>query len=691
MQAWSPQLLRSHYSALVIQEPPAMVAMRDEPYPQEPPDLSIFEEPTEEYGIASTIDPDTVPMTFSEVLIQLVKDRKFDDADHLLTELMESGVDIKQDFAYAHAAINAYLYRKDVSQTQRLSLFRSWWSLIPEASSRVQYNFEPILLMLLSRTHVPDLPVIMEFALISASKGYADRVAKHVIPVVARYSPPEVSAVFLGKFRDVSRTYLKKLGRQSRVHARYRASQWHNLALQSHHSAGHLQKGLESLQAVFTPSWGEVFVASLKRSRVSRDLEPPPHLGLMSNEANASTVHPALIPAARSSMIQPSNTIPLGDLKDFDNFYHRLKSEVRAYARVGTTFEKRTLPSAPTLAQFMQQCIELGRMLALLRLRVLLCRPGYARHQRHGLWVLAEMLYHYYRHEYRGVLRTYIRHYHAVGLPLKAGYLRRFGPGELCDVKFFGSYAPLLRSQNFSPVGLFPTCFQTALVWRVIVETAESVSELDDLYKELLGYIKTAKGIPTKAQYHKSSFLAFLRQPRDPFPDESSYLQPLPVPSQFDAAHFAPFIKAFASRGATNRYIDILTDMQDLDIPVSTQCLTIVCSTFAINGEMEKLHSLLDEMEDSLRRDKHSEPSAIPPPTSETYTTVILFLLRKKNVDAAMTIARRLLENAQYVPGTNSETDQVLRALTEAVTHEYEGLIGRPDTPSIDGQESSIV
>ena len=209
---WSsplPLLLRAHYSVLTAEgDPPSLVAMRNEPYPLDQPDSSIFEDYSMEYEKPAGLlmKPIKKPKTSSDMLAQLVVERNFEDAERLLSELRTVGVVVKPDTRYLDAALDVYR-REDTAQVERLEQFSTWLSLIPDASNARNLDLTKIQGLILGAAHIPDMPIIIRFALIAASKGYASHVWEDTIALVVRYCPPRISSRFLYEFREAHRRY----------------------------------------------------------------------------------------------------------------------------------------------------------------------------------------------------------------------------------------------------------------------------------------------------------------------------------------------------------------------------------------------------------------------------------------------------------------------------------------------------
>lgn len=89
---------------------------------------------------------------------------------------------------------------------------------------------------------------------------------------------------------------------------------------------------------------------------------------------------------------------------------------------------------------------------------------------------------------------------------------------------------------------------------------------------------------------------------------------------------------------------------------------------------MDKLKSLLDrtEMTDMVfktYRQKGSKRAhnVFAPPTMETYTIWIRYLLKTGQIDEAVHVAERLRTRLRYEDGTDEMTDAVLGRLKEAI------------------------
>ncbi|KAK7677368.1 hypothetical protein QCA50_019699 [Cerrena zonata] len=672
---WSP-ILRSHYSALASEEePPSMIAMRNEPYPREKPDSSIFEEHSPEYGRPSIVKPaEDVPTTSLEMLLQLVRDRNFDDAERLLSELNAVGVTPKPSFWYANVAVN--IYRKvDGPQSERLKRFTTWWSLIPDASEDRDYDLKRMQGLLLGAPHIPDMPIAIRYGLIASAKGYAPQVWERTIPAVIRYCPPTVSARFLYEFRAAHFQYCRKVGEPvEETTFTEDEKAWFSLAVRSYGISGLIRPGLASLKRVPPPLAPEE--AAAYGFLPSSDKVSLTSLGPAIDDLIRTTTAIAKLPRETTNwksetQVVFEDKVPPADPSDFQNNFEHLK----------TAFQGKKLPRAPDVAQFIQQCAELGRPGELMLLRAIARSEGFQWKKRTSLWTLSEMLYYFYTGKYRGLILTYMRHFQAVGLPLKTGELRRRSPEDPTDYPNFKPFEPLPFSTLSRSLGFWPSRKQHALVWKVIVESTTSVPELEDLYLELLEYVKLSRGRPTLRDYNRKSWAAFRREPQEMFPQDANYIQPIPPPMLFDAAHFAPFLKMLARFKGSDRTFDILSDMHQLRIIPSIECITTLCSTLALEGSLDKLTMLLDRMESTdmifrtYRQTKRKRTlNILAPPTVQTYTILIRYLMRQNYVEEAQKVAERLKTNLKYVSGTDDLTDEILKRLENTVRSQQEEL-----------------
>ena len=187
------------------QETPAMREMKAYPYPSQSPDASLFED-ADEYATVSVaseekesalfdIAPGSPPCT---LLKHLVKAGRYEDAERVYTELTEMNVDIHPHPVY-HFVARKILSTPDLAPQKRLEGFMKWWSLVPAAED-LSRSVGFILTEILRKDHVPDIPLIANFALLAASKGYAIQVAHDTIYPIARYSPPDFTKRFLEEF-----------------------------------------------------------------------------------------------------------------------------------------------------------------------------------------------------------------------------------------------------------------------------------------------------------------------------------------------------------------------------------------------------------------------------------------------------------------------------------------------------------
>ena len=187
------------------EETPAMREIKAYPYPSNPPDASLFED-ADEYATVSMAHEEKKPTLFDipwgsppcTLLKHLVQAGRYEDAEKVYAELKDMNVEIRPHPVY-HFIARKILSTPDLAPQQRLKEFVKWWSLVP-ATKDLARSVGFIRAEILRKDHVPDIPLIANFALLAASKGYAIQVAQDVIYVISRYAPPSFTKHFLEEF-----------------------------------------------------------------------------------------------------------------------------------------------------------------------------------------------------------------------------------------------------------------------------------------------------------------------------------------------------------------------------------------------------------------------------------------------------------------------------------------------------------
>ncbi|EIN08426.1 hypothetical protein PUNSTDRAFT_52840 [Punctularia strigosozonata HHB-11173 SS5] len=597
----------------------------------------------------------------ASVLARLVREESWEDAEHIRKEMLESGMHIELDAVYAKAAIHA-LCDPAVPNHRRAEAFATWFALIPLAKDSelgIVVAIRRVLFYDPSFSQV-DLDVVMRFALISASKGYAGVAAPSVIPFVFRFAHPSVSSGFLFDFIREEEGYVTRYIRgrveipSLVVKSKHRKlKNWYSMAIRAHSLAGRPVDAKALLDRAEARNIKLAqFASMLLASDPKRGLPDGPPL--------------------------PEPTTPYASM-------HPMGAAIMQM-RIALTSSIPPLPSA--IADFLHEYSELsGRPRPLRKLRDLAHRTSISAFSN---WVLGEMLYHKRRGEHHLVLVTFKNSCApTVGAPPGYQQLLNKVLADICsrdgidELKVTGA---ALSTWIRHVTALWPTSGHTALVWQSCVALIPrgDLDRVYQLYKELLEAIGAARAGEAVAPSLES----------EPLPTPMH----IPPSHTFDAAFFLPFIVRF-SLMRPHVAARIITNMIQMEIEVTSQCWTALATGYARRGESSHALKLLAWLEDNATRQhatssngdgKNTSAGEDTPPvaTLVTYTGILQALAsaayratdKASLLAAAINVRDRLLQGFGYVPGTNRKTDAALKALR---TLQYTPLNERRRTGSL--------
>jgi hypothetical protein len=191
--------------------------------------------------------------------------------------------------------------------------------------------------------------------------------------------------------------------------------------------------------------------------------------------------------------------------------------------------------------------------------------------------LLAELVHHLRRGQFRHVLWVFDNYFHSVGVPFEEVkrqlWKREQGhpPSRITETTFN------LTSK------VWPTRYHTALVWSALVHLCETEEELFPLYDLLL---------QQSAQFQKST----AGHPHHTSHDGSSMFEPVLAPvDRFDPAHFRPFLIAFTLLREDAEFgLRVLDDMQERGIEPNAHILGTAASIQARYGDPALALRMLD-------------------------------------------------------------------------------------------------
>ncbi|KAI0822961.1 hypothetical protein BC628DRAFT_628913 [Trametes gibbosa] len=681
-------------------ETPAMQQIKAYPYPATAPDASLFEDTTNEYHEAAEETEEHArqyPLHVevdhpSSLLKNLVREGKYQDATRVYTELLDMGAEIPLHPMY-HFAARHVLNDTTLPPEERLNAFAGWWSLFPP-TTQVEGNraVKSILAHLLRGDPTPDIPLIIQFALIAASKGYVHQVARELVPVVARYATTQVTLCFLEELSSASWTFDSSQTAIDRGlpdahagrHLPASISKWYCSAIQELVLVDRTGAALEVLQLARSRDINvSRYTYNVLLSKLSSE----------SNHDGITTVislrkiqagHPAWLEIPDEDMKQLGPTATTVQRSD------RLHSSVPAASR-----EKVALPELSsdahallTTARLLKQSLHAGELpispatlaevisVFLKSNRGSLLRRLRARVYQHEHliphWALAELIYqHSRRHSLHSIMKVFESHFHVVAVPggITDNLWEERVAGRSTGVSKFRP--PLHRKFP-------PDARHTYFMWDIILRRARTRSQVRRLYRQFLEDVAAARDVyPSDVPY-----LASLPD-QESTTEQPEYVRVIPPPSLFHPGHFALFIKAFTRADLPLVAARIVVDMYALRVKPDARAFSRFVASLRYMAPEYAPAPVLGFFEKAIKHVDDGDPSASEPypqtdplPRSgertrtvslktETlafvYAGVIKRLLLDRRAHDAVKVAKRFVDLVSYRPGSSVVADKVLQ------------------------------
>ncbi|KAL1946253.1 hypothetical protein VTO73DRAFT_15380 [Trametes versicolor] len=563
-------------------ETPAMREVKSYPYPATVPDNTLFEETTDEYYAAegdtqahTGLYPSHAEVNHpSTMLKNLVKGGNYADATRVHAELLELGVDIPFHPVYHFAARQALL-NPALSQRERLESFVKWWSLFPprrEVREPLR-AIGSVLTDLLRNDAVPDISLIVRFALLAASKGYARAVYRQVIPVIASYAPRDVLLYFLGEFLAAVRQFKTSIvhdGKASESAAsrtlHIQPSFIYGITLLELVRIGKTGVALEVLQLARSRGIRYHYILCFLREEADANVVATVMSLCKAQQAQSSWLETpakdAILPSWKppSSPTQQPETVaspsldplqaPTDDAAASTSDSNEMQALVTITRSLKHALSSGTLSlSSESLQQVLAAYRAAGRSTLLRRLRVL----AYRHDEIVPSWALAEMIAHDRRNRSLfTIMEEFETHFHLVGVPRgftdalwKArGLVRSSGPART---------RPQIHRKYF------PTAKHTHLVWKVFLARARGRSQVRRLYLQFLEDVAASRDIPALAVPHIASLPSW-----KPATDPAVFIRPIPPPNLFGVGHFSIFMMAFDRFNSPKVAARVIIDMYSL-------------------------------------------------------------------------------------------------------------------------------
>ncbi|KAN0113925.1 hypothetical protein V8E52_007233 [Russula decolorans] len=709
--------------ALDTEETPAMKALKDIPYPSASPDPSIFESRSDEYdgvrlpravraqkSIERLASHRSATMRYhaSRVLEQLSRSGKFGEAEQVRQELVEMNVSIRPSRAYYRLAWN--VLRQRPWPPNRTEIFTNWLSLLPSmASDKKLSNFYLLTSALLFNSHHLDLKTVAQFGIILSSKGYIRKVGQSVVACLTRYADPDISSRILDEMIAANDDYSRrKLGTTRKASFRKNTIQrlW-SIAVRTHCTAGRPEVALQMAKRAHEQDFRlTIFAYEYLLGKLEAD-----GLDDLAAELRAHPGCESLGVAKSRLVVDVSNITSIPPIS-------RKQSMVVNQSIVLAILKRSSRTGLPAYASDIVPYFDIykthlrgNRDAKMLRVRAYRISPNAV-----STVLLAELLHHHRRGQFRHVLWVFEKFFHVVGVPsediTRQLWKREHYPRHL-HLHYWCIPDRITKTTFNLPSRLYPTPHHTALIWSALVHLCESEEELFALYDSLLQHSaefqKTTVGHHHRYHHHRPSH------------GSSSIPAPVSAPAdRFDAAHFRPFLIAFTHLRDAKYGLRVLDDMQDRGIAPSAQILSMAAGLQARHGEIALALRILDIIRGLIGRDGDEEAdvememgagSGVGVGERErerkrvkkqqqllpAYTCVLRGLIDRRSIVQARRVAELLHSHLGYVEGRggsdgggvdgegggdcngNARTDAVLRYLRRL---EVEGPNAIPESPT---------
>jgi hypothetical protein len=629
---------KHHFSVAfqLNQDTPAAQALKGIPYPTTALDSSVFEESLEEYDVvARSSIAQGLPKTSIETLIHLVEIKCYKTAERIRSELVQMGVEIPLNAVYEKAAIEVLRIPKRENLAEA---FAGWFSLVPMAQDSKPRSFSTITQLIFHKSLLLDIPLIRQFGLICASKGYAKKVALQVISHIVRYADPSVSGPFLNEFETLATQYQRKFYPDIKKTLKY----FRDIAIRNHCLAGRPAEAIKIFQA----------------SRASK-------IGI-------SRATSAFLIRKLESSHDPANEKIIAELRYQPHFSRTttatfsesplLPGSLASKARIlRKSLISNQPPSAHALCIFMSEYRATGRTVALSLLRK---KAFQHTHRSIRLWVTAEMLYYAERNQHANVVFTFAAYFHLVGVPQDVIERQLERSSEIRDLRLEdqrGSFLSLVPRQYPMAEKIAPSPLSTVLVWQSLATLSRGANELWSLYRQLLHFARLSNTSPSPPTSLSPLPPSLSQSP----PAHPPILMPAPARAVHQG-HFTPFLRLFRERSGPHRALAVVADMLSLGIQPTQYHYAALANSFARMRNVEFAMALLGRSEraakgevvDGVSSDGLSSKATM----LRTYTKIMRAFLDAKCLDAAVRVDDRI-RRAGYVPGSNLPTDRARAVL----------------------------
>lgn len=556
------------------EETPSMKALKDISYPSAPPDPSIFESRSYEYDRVrlprdilartsierATSQRASRPYYASRVLEQLALSEKFAEAEQVRQELAEMKVPIQPSNAYYPVAWN--VLRQQPWPPNRTEMFTNWLSLLPGmANNGNVLDLNHLKSALLFNPSHLDLKTIAQFGIIMASKGYIQDVGSSVVACLTRYAEPDASLRSLDAMIAANDEYTAANDEcsRSRMGPKYTTNLLWSTAVRTHCTAGRPEV---AFQMVRTAHKHDLRLSNFTYQYLLGKLEA---VGLndLAAELRAHTYGSFNI-AKNNFVVDYSNLTPIPQISRENSMDENQAIVLAIFERSLQTGSRAYSTELVPYFDIYKAHPDGGEAENLLRSHAYRMSIVVVTD-----FLLAELLHHHRRGQFKHVLWVFEKFFHVVGVPSKDITRRLLS---------WHNIARITKTSSDLPAKIWPHPSHTAIVWSALVHLCESEEELFALYDSLLQHGAQFQNTTDGSHHHHHH--------HHPSHDSSSSTPAIvPAPAdRFDAAHFRPFLIAFTHRRNAKYGLRVLDDMQERGIAPSVQFLTTAAALQAGYG-----------------------------------------------------------------------------------------------------------
>ncbi|KAF9528591.1 hypothetical protein CPB83DRAFT_894115 [Crepidotus variabilis] len=604
------------------------------------------------------------------MLVNLVEQELYERAYVLLQEMQDLDAKIPYSFIYEKAALAA-LQRANTKPEEKLVMFTAWFSLVPlEINAPSEPPFGETTRLLI-QSPLLQLSILLQFGLIAARKGYAERISDLLFPPIVRATSPEVLRKFVEDFLHADHAYLTNhmhhVKREARMRLKKSVSNVRGIVIRILTYSGRLDEAVAFLPDPDNPQFKlSVYTYNLLLKRLwvghkdgrEKQIQLVERLRGMGETAIRQPI-PSMLQEVRIKELSDelNHGFTTANPVDFDGdvlaTLRYLKNHVAA--------RRRSEVAHPfTLVNFMSMYLATGRTRALELLLNKAIRTSFFATSN---FVYAEMLFYRRLQQPQLVLKTFVDHLFISGVPrdeVITRYYRLSSMYELYDPTS-GEAPPLRRFYPFDyhrslPRGkMWPRRVHTNLVWDCLAQLNTEDHSLKSLYKQLVFFTQHGHDAPTSVEVSEA--------------DEVPIPQNWQVP--VGAAAFTPFIQRLMYINGPGFGARILRDMLRLGQRPTEYHYTELVGFYARRGDIERTMLVLNAMEarvtvsDPTIGDNPAHTGVAPPirnhnlpaPTLVTYTAILRGFLIAKHLEGAEETYRRIQKLEEYNPGSSPELD----------------------------------